>query len=194
MDILLPLTALHKRFFNLTSCPRAKTRLEAIVIMTDLQETSQFHPFPRLPPEIRNLIWRATITPRVVLLRRHIASSEPFSNDLVELDGVHAFNSALEVRERRRHYREATVRRAAHVDVESLTRLRDFDADVKLSDGYKIPIFSYRTVTARRRMEKYYRRNEMFRGRHQAPLRESRLPEFSFLLRKIRRTNTSWFG
>lgn len=34
--------------------------------------SATFHPFPRLPPEIRGIIWRATIEPRLVYLRKYV--------------------------------------------------------------------------------------------------------------------------
>jgi hypothetical protein len=76
-----PPDVLQKRGFNLSSLPRSnQTGLGAITIMTDSEEPSQFHQFSLLPLEIRDIVWRATAIPRAVLLRRHIASKEPFSS------------------------------------------------------------------------------------------------------------------
>ncbi|KAK7914948.1 hypothetical protein PG985_012651 [Apiospora marii] len=42
-----------------------------------------FHPFPRLPPEIRNLIWRSTVEPRIVEVTLTVVKELPDSDDVV---------------------------------------------------------------------------------------------------------------
>jgi hypothetical protein len=102
------------------------------------------------------------------------------ARDLVEMDGIHAAKSIMKILgdptlyghnpKQIQGHREYAVRWAAHVDVEQLTRFRDFDVDAKLSDGYEISVFSYRTVIARRTMEEYYRTKRRFYEAHQTPL------------------------